>query len=590
MNWNRCLMTKSARKLTSVTSRTANSLLTILISLLSLHVHPQSTTAGEAQEVRSRDFMVVAVSPPAVAAGAQVLEDGGSAVDAAVTVALAMAVTYPPAGNIGGGGFMMVARSDGSEPYCVDYREMAPGASKPDMFELGETRFSRKIVGVPGTLRGLELAHRRWGKLPWKRLVQPAVKLAAEGFELDAALAASLTSVWNDDATRSMTEFRRVFAPPDQKAWKAGDRLVQPDLAKTMRLIAEGGAAAFYEGPIADGIVAEMKRGDGIISKSDLRDYRAVVRQPIRTLYRGHEVLGPAPPSSGGICVAEMLNTLSQFDLKQHGRWSPRTSHLMIEAMRRAYLDRARYLGDPLFTDIPPHLLTRQHGLKLAKSIDPSQATDSLELADDIPVVRDGNSTTHFSVIDADGLGVSNTYTLEFSYGSRVVVSGFGFLLNNEMGDFNWKPGHTDTRGRIGTPANVIVPGKRMLSSQTPTIVRRNGKVVMLTGSPGGRTIINTVLCVLLNRLEFELSPTECVGSPRIHHQWLPDQVRYEDLSSVNPDLLESLKQMGHQPVAESRRQGDAHSIFVDEDTGEYIGVADPRINGAAIGNVAVER
>lgn len=528
--------------------------------------------------------MVVAVSPPAVDAGVQTLREGGTAVDAAVTVALAMAVTYPPAGNIGGGGFMLIHPVE-VQPVCIDYRERAPDAATPDMFRLGETRFSRKIVGVPGTVRGLALAHARFGVLPWKRLVQPAVRLARAGFPVDAALAESLNEVLADPETQPFTEFRRVFAPPDGQAWHAGDLLVQPDLAHTMQRLADEGPDAFYEGAIAEQIVAEMQAPGGLITAADLANYRARIRTPVQATYRGHQVYGPALPSSGGVCLALLLNMLEPMQLRARGRWSADTLHRMIECMRRAYRDRARYLGDRDFVDVPEFLTQPTYAQQLASGIAPRRATPSAALAGDIALAPEGPSTTHFSIVDRHGTAVSNTYTLEYSYGSRVVVRGAGFLLNNEMGDFNWKPGHTDRVGHIGTPANRIAPGKRMLSSQTPVIVARNGRPVLVTGSPGGRTIINTALCLVLNVLEFEMDLPEAVQAPRLHHQWFPDSVRFEGLT--NPafaDTIETLRAWGHEFVAAPGWQGDAHSIQVDPDSGTMTGVADPRIHGKAAG------
>jgi gamma-glutamyltranspeptidase / glutathione hydrolase len=536
------------------------------------------------QAVEAQRGLVVSVSEPGSEAGLQILRLGGNAVDAAVATALAMAVTYPPAGNIGGGGFMMIHPGPGQPPVCVEYRETAPAAATKTMFSLDDSSYGHKIVGVPGTVRGMALAHERYGKLPWKILVMPAVKLAEEGYIVDAALAASLNSVLKNAATKPYTEMQRVYTPPNGSEWQAGDRMIQPDLARTMRHIAEGGPDAFYEGPIAEQIVAEMQQGGGLITAEDLAGYRAKIRKPIHTTYRGHDVYGPPPPSSGGTCLALMLNILEPFELREKGRWSPATLHLMTEAMRRAYLDRARYLGDQDFVDIPAHLTDKAYAAKLAQQIDAKRATSSEALADDIPLAGESDSTTHFSVIDADGMAVSNTYTLENSYGSRVVVRGAGFLLNNEMGDFNWKPGHTDRRGRIGTDANVIAPGKRMLSSQTPVLVACDGRVVLVTGSPGGRTIINTVLCVVLNVLEFEMDLPAAVAAPRMHHQWLPDVARFEadDQSRIQP-AVEKLNEWGHK-TSITRRQGDAHSIWVDPQTGRYHGVADPRIHGKASG------
>ncbi|MFV2067607.1 MAG: gamma-glutamyltransferase [Pirellulales bacterium] len=549
----------------------------VLLSLLPANAAEKPTMVEAAHGV------VVSVSAPASDVGRSILQRGGNAVDAAVATAFALAVTHPAAGNIGGGGFMMIHPGAGAEPVCVEYRETAPAAATKTMFQLGESHLGHKAVGVPGTVRGLELAHRRFGKLPWHELVVPAVRLARDGFPVDRALARSLNEAIGSDDSASFAELRRVLAAPDGLEWRAGNELVQPELARTLARIADGGPAAFYEGVVADLIVAEMKAGGGLIAKNDLAAYRAKIRKPIHTTYRRCDVYGPPPPSSGGICLAEMLNILEPFELRDHRRWSAKTVHLMIEAMRRAYLDRARHLGDPDFTEIPPHLPTKRYAAELAGQINLGKATRSADLAKEIPLAPEGESTTHFSVIDSDGMGVSNTYTLETSYGSRVVVRGAGFLLNNEMGDFNWKPGHTDHRGNIGTEANQIAPGKRMLSSQTPTIVARDGNVLLLTGSPGGRTIINTSLCVTLNMLEFQMDLATAVEAPRLHHQWLPDRVRFEGTGDPRfRTLVEQLRQMGHEIEDRPRRQGDAHSIWVDPGTGKAYGVADPRTRGKA--------
>jgi gamma-glutamyltranspeptidase/glutathione hydrolase len=527
---------------------------------------------------------VVTSSPPASDAGMEILQRGGNAVDAAIATALAMAVTFPEAGNIGGGGFMMVWPGQGRAPQCIEYRETAPAAATATMFALGESKFGCKIVGVPGTVRGLALAHQRYGRLPWKTLVLPAVRLAREGFEVDADLAASLNRVLADEASAGFDEMQRVFAPPAGAKWQVGQRLIQAELADTMEQLAEHGPEAFYTGEIADKLVAEMQRGGGLMTKADLAAYRANVREPIRGTYRGHEIYCPPPPSSGGVCLVQMLNMLERFELRTHERWSPQVAHWMLEAMRRSYRDRARHLGDPDFFEVPvARLIDKEYAADLAAGIDPQRATPSEQLAGDLTLAEESENTTHFSVIDADGMAVANTYTLEFSYGSRVVVRGAGFLLNNEMGDFNWKPGHTDRRGNIGSEANTIAPGKRMLSSQTPTIVARDGRAVIVTGSPGGRTIINTVLCVVLNRLEFELPPEEVVAAPRWHHGWFPDEVRFE--RGADPqfaNLLAELRRRGHRVLEKSGAQGDANSIFWDAASERYRAVVDLRRGGKA--------
>jgi gamma-glutamyltranspeptidase/glutathione hydrolase len=370
----------------------------------------------------------------------------------------------------------------------------------------------------------------------------------------------------------------RVFGKDGGRGtWKAGDKLVQKDLAKTLKVIAAKGADGFYKGEVAALFVKEMKAGGGLITAKDLEGYKAKERRPIHGTYRGHDVYAPPPPSSGGVCLVQMLNVLENFDLKKHGRYSAKTLHLMAETMRRAYCDRAKYLGDGDFVKIPAHLTSKEYAKKMARSIDLTKATRSEDLAKEVPLRGEGDSTTHFSVIDHAGMAVSNTYTLERSFGSRVVVRGAGFLLNNEMIDFNWFPGQTTRDGAIGTEANTVFPGKRMLSSQTPTIVAKDGKVVLITGSPGSRTIINTVLCVVLNVVEFGMSAREAVDAPRLHHQWFPDELRFEG-GRDHHEAVKGLEAMGHKVGGGS--QGDAHTIRVSPKTGAYVGAADRRING----------
>ena len=533
--------------------------------------------SGE-QTTEFKSGVVVAVSEPGVEAGIAVLKQGGNAVDAAVATAFALAVTHPAAGNIGGGGFMVVHPPRG-KPAVFDYRETAPAAATKTMFKKGDSPYTHRVVGVPGTVRGMALAHQKFGKLPWKALVPPAVELADKGYTLDKHHADSLNKILA--SAKKNAELQRVFAKPDGSAWKPGDRHVQPDLAKTLRLIAEKGPDAFYHGAIAELLVAEMKAGGGLISADDLAGYEAIQREPIHGTYRGYDVYGPPPPSSGGICLVQMLNILETFDLKKHERFSPRTLHLMTEAMRRSYLDRARFLGDPAFTKIPANLTAKEYIAKLAKSIDLTKATRSEDLADDIPLTPEGDNTTHFGVIDKDGLAVANTYTLEHSFGSRIVVKGAGFLLNNEMTDFNWRPGVTTKDGTIGTEPNTIAPGKRMLSSQTPTILAKDGKVFLVTGSPGSRTIINTVLNVVVNVVDYDMPIQQAVDAPRLHHQWLPDEIQFEGTKQY-ADSVKALQEVGHK--VRFARQGDAHSIWINPKTGGYLGAADKRLSGKVSG------
>lgn len=523
-----------------------------------------------------QEAMVVSVSQQATDVGVAVLRDGGNAVDAAVAVGFALAVTWPEAGNIGGGGFMMIAPGPDQPPACVDYRETAPAAATADMFAEGTDYVGHEVIGTPGTVAGFALAHERYGRLPWRRLVEPAVKLAAEGFAIDAALAEGLNELLVETQSEEFAEFQRVFGRQDGEPWRPGNTLIQPDLANSLRLIADKGPAAFYRGAIAEQLVQEMQLGDGLITLADLRAYSAKVRRPIHGTFHDFDIYGAPPPSSGGIVVVEVLNVLEQLDLAEYERWSPEAVHLVVESMRRAYLDRARYLADPDFVSIPDFLTSKKYARELAAGIDRQRATPSIELAPEIEVSGEGDSTTHFCVVDSAGMGVSNTYTIESSWGSRVVVRGAGFLLNNEMTDFNHRPGYTNRLGAIGTPPNTVTPGKRMLSSQCPVIVLRDGKLFLLTGSPGGRTIPNTVLCVLLGVMQYEQDLVTAVSEPRLHHQWLPDQVFFEAADRPEfQNLIEQLQEMGHTVAPVGHIQGDAHSILMTED--QLIGVADQR-------------
>ena len=522
----------------------------------------------------AKQGMVVSSSVDASDAGVEILKRGGTAVDAAVCVGLTMAVTFPEAGNIGGGGFMMVLPAQGEPPVCIEYRETAPGSVNAQTFINDTASSGHRTVGVPGTVRGLALAHKRYGKLPWRELVLPAVKLARDGFAIDRNLATALNNQLK--TADDFPEFKRVFGKPGGGEWSAGDKLVQPDLAKTMQTLAGEGPEAFYRGKLAEQFVAEMKAGGGLITLDDLANYQAVERTPIRGTYRGYEIFGPPPPSSGGTVVVEVLNILENFDLKQRDRWSAETMHLVIEAMKRTYCDRARYLGDPSFSVIPDHLTSKEHAKQLAATIDLNRATPSEKLAPELTIAPEGESTTHFSVVDGHGMAVSNTYTLQNSYGSKVVVRGGGYLLNNEMTDFNWRPGVTDRSGRIGTAANTVAPGKRMLSSQSPTLVLRDGKLILVTGSPGGRTIPNTVLSVVLGVTEFGLGVREAVDAPRIHHQWLPDRLNFEKAEDPKfAAVLSKLRAMGHVINERDVRQGDANSIMISADG--FTGAADSR-------------
>ena len=526
--------------------------------------------------------LVVCVSAPACDAGAAVLARGGNAVDAAVATGFALAVTHPSAGNIGGGGFMVIRLPSGRTT-AFDFREKAPLRSTPTMYLDADGNIDRALTaagylapGVPGTVRGFAAVHKKFGKLPWREVVMPGVTLAEQGFPLSESLARGLNA-----EMKRMAPFPAsvaAYGKPGGGQWAPGDRLVLTDLGRTLRVIATDGPDAFYKGWIADRIANDMKANGGLITRADLAAYRAKERTPVKGTYRGFDIISMPPPSSGGVALIEMLNILEPLNLKSLGLLTPPALHGQIEAMRRAYLDRARYLGDPDFSRIPvSRLIAKAHARELASSIDSTHASRSGDLGHDLlnrSATDEPEETTHFSVVDGQGLAVSTTYTLEGGFGSHVVVNGAGFILNNEMGDFNRKPGLTNDTGDIGTPANTIAPGKRMLSSMAPTIVAKDRRLVLITGSPGGRTIINTVLTVVLGVTEYGLSGRQAVDLTRVHHQWMPDRVAIEE-NRLPDETLERLRAMGHE-VRTGVRQGDAHSIWIGPDRQAY-GINDTR-------------
>lgn len=546
------------------------------------------------RSVSSERGMVVCVDHLAAEAGARVLEEGGNAIDAAVTVGFVLAVTHPQAGNLGGGGFMIIHTDDGIQT-CIDYREKAPEAAGPAMFldEDGSVDRSRKkngffMAGVPGTAAGLHLAHNRYGKLPWRRLVEPAVRLAAEGFRVDADLAAAFKR--HEEKLSGCPSTVAAFFGGNGRPPAEGEILAQPDLGETLALIRDRGPAGFYTGKTATEMIRAVREGGGIMSINDLRTYSAEERTPVKGCYRGVTVLGMPPPSSGGTILIEMLNIVAGFDLK---RMDPGDRlHILAETMRRAYRDRAHYLGDPAFVPVPVEkLVSLDRAQALRWDIDLNRAGSSRALPypqivrkgkkDDGPGTADevARQTTHFSVMDREGNLVSNTYTLEQTFGGKAVAGATGVLLNNEMGDFNPRPGWTDDRGAIGTAANVIAPRKRMLSSMCPVVLLRDGAPLAVLGSPGGRSIINTVFQVIVNLVELELSPADAVAAPRIHHQWFPDCITVEKALDEGERMI--LKEKGH-VLEESRYQGDCHLIVKDPVTAEIHGTADRRIDGWA--------
>jgi gamma-glutamyltranspeptidase / glutathione hydrolase len=536
-----------------------------------------TVVVGEAGEtLRTAGGMVVSEHPLASRAGAEVLAAGGNAVDAAIATGFALAVTHPSAGNIGGGGFMVIRFPDGATT-ALDFREKAPLAAHAEMFVGADGEYSSALhhdshlaVGVPGTVAGFDKAHRLYGSLNWERLVYPSVVLAEDGFPLSERLAASLASfVGRSRYDATIQAFSRDGVP-----YEAGDTLRQPDLAATLGRIMRGRAAGFYEGETARLLVEEMRRGGGLIALEDLARYRARERAPVRGSYRGLEIVSMPPPSSGGVALITMLNVLEGWDMESLGHNTARSVHLLAEAMRRAYRDRARHLADPDAVDVPVHRLTsKEHAAALRAEIDRGRA--SVSVAADVADHDESPETTHYSVVDANGMAVSVTYTLEAGYGSGITVPGAGFLLNNEMGDFNARPGLTTATGLIGTEPNLVRPEQRMLSSMTPTILARDGELVAVIGSPGGRTIINTVLQLVLNLADHRMGPTEAIAAGRVHHQWLPDRIVAEE-GALSDVTVEALRALGHEVVVRGR-QGLAHSILIDASTGERVGQPDTR-------------
>ena len=558
--------------------------LIVLVALVFVPSGLRSQPVPSDLGVGTRSGIVVSSSDVASDLGATVLAKGGNAVDAAVATAFAMAVTHPFAGNLGGGGFMVVRTARG-EATTFDYRETAPAKSTQTMYLGPDGKIVRNLTatgylapGVPGTVRGMALAHKRFGKLPWKDVVMPAAELASKGFVISASLARGLAT----EVAGPMKPYPAslaAYGKHDGSTWAAGDRLVLPDLAKSLQAIATDGPDVFYTGWIADRIAEDMAAHGGIMTKADLAAYQAKERAPIKGTFLGYEIISMPPSSSGGITLVEMLNMLEALDIQKQERDSVQAIHLITEVMRRAYLDRARYLGDTDFVKVPEDmLLSKAHARELIKTIDMKHASSSVELGKDIvtvPQAPEPEDTTHFSVVDKDGMAVSNTYTLEGGYGSHVVVAGAGFLLNNEMGDFNKKPGETNVTGDIGTPPNLIAPGKRMLSSMTPTIVTHNGKLALVTGSPGSRTIINTVLDIILDVTAWNLAGRQAVDATRMHHPWLPDVLTIEE-NGESDKTIEALKAMGH-TVRTTRSQGSAQTIWMHPITGTAFGVADMR-------------
>ena len=567
--------------------RTSQVIAKTVLFVFGLSLVTQSFAEGGRTPIYAKNGMVSSASKLASEVGAETLRQGGNAVDAAVATAFALAVTWPSAGNIGGGGFLVYHGDDG-EATTFDFREKAPMAATERMY-LGldgtvvnnSNHFGPLAVGVPGTVAGLYLAHSRLGSLPWEDLVQPAVKLAREGIPITYSLQTGFE--------RSASRFRqypaseRKFIKVDGSFYELGETWVQPDLAHTLELIRDNGADGFYRGENAERLASFMADIGGLITEEDLAAYAAREREPIRGTYRGYEIVSMPPPSSGGVGIVQMLNILEGFDLADMGHNSADYLHILTETMRRAYSDRAEHLGDPDFNESMPldRLMDKDYAADLRASIDMTRKSESSpEL---FAHAYESEETTHFSVVDANGNMISMTYTLEFGYGSAIVVDGGGYLLNNELGDFNAVPGVTDKRGQIGTAPNLVAPEKRPLSSMSPTIVAQDGKPVFAIGSPGGKTIINTTMQVILNVIDHGFNIAQAIEAGRIHHQWLPDFTSIE-ANSLSTDTLESFQARGHQ-IRERGSQGAAMGVYYDREQNLFLGASDSRRgDGGAVG------
>ncbi|PID42324.1 MAG: gamma-glutamyltransferase [Proteobacteria bacterium] len=555
--------------------------LSILLGSLSFVPIAYSAAIIEGQRmepVQSRDGMVVTSHFLATESALEVLKNGGNAVDAAVTAAFSLAATQPRSGNIGGGGFMLISSEKKDEVVAIDYREKAPARATRDMFldEKGEavserSRYSHLAAGVPGTVAGLALALEKYGTISLKEAIAPAIRLAEEGFVVTPRFSNGLKK--KEKMLKKWASSKKIFYKPDGSYYEPGDRFVQPELAATLKRISKNGTKEFYEGKTAELLVAEMKKHGGLITMEDLKNYQPVIRTPVHGTYRGHDIYSMSPPSSGGAHVVQILNILEGYPISEYGHNSAKTIHLMAEAMKRAYADRSYYLGDSDFVKVPLKGITsKNYAASLRNGIDELKAKPSREIAPGKPAPYESNETTHFSVVDKWGNAVSNTYTINFSYGSGIVVEGAGFLLNNEMDDFSAKPGVPNAYGLIGGEANKVEPNKRMLSSMSPTIVKKEGKNFLVTGSPGGSRIITTTLQVIMNVVDHGLNIKSAVSAPRIHHQWLPDEIRVEE--GISPDTIEKLEKMGHTTKLKSS-MGAIQSIMIRD--GVMYGGADPR-------------
>jgi gamma-glutamyltranspeptidase/glutathione hydrolase len=544
------------------------------------------------EPVRGKHGMVASTNEVASRVGVEIMKRGGNAVDAAIAIAFTLAVTHPAAGNLGGGGFMMIRLKDGRTT-AIDYREMAPAAAHRDVYldkngtlieGEGGSLIGYRAAGVPGTVRGMELALNKYGsgKLTWSQLVEPARRLAANGFTVTHSLARSLEN--SHEYLSQYAETKRIYLR-NGRYYREGELFRQPELAVTFARLQRFGPNEFYQGETARLIAADIKRNNGLMTLEDLRGYVAKERSPLRGNYRGHEIISMPPPSSGGAVLIEMLNILEGFELDKFEASSSDRYHLMAEAMRRAFADRAEYMGDTDFVKAPiAGLIDKSYAAQLRASIDTERASSSADVKAGRPAGYESEETTHFTVVDAEGNAVANTYTLNNSYGSAAMAKGTGILLNNEMDDFAAKPGTPNLYGLIQGERNAVAPKKRPLSAMTPTIVlRKDGSLWFTAGSPGGPTIINTVLCIITNVIDYEMNIQQAIDFPRIHHQWLPDELVGEPFG-LSGDTQRALTTRGH-TLARKRTLGDAEGIMIEEKTGMRLGATDPRrSDGLAVG------
>lgn len=560
--------------------------LAVLVALALLAAQPG--VAASPAPVRARHGMVVSVEEHASRAGIEILKQGGNAVDAAIATALALAVTHPSAGNLGGGGFLLIRFADGRTTF-LDFRERAPGAATRDMYLdaggnviPGASTVGMRAAGVPGTVAGLDYAAHKYGTLKWAQLVAPAVELAEKGYPLSFEEARSLSSRGTVELLSRFPESKRIFLR-DGRLCQPDDVFVQSDLAATLKRIQADGAKEFYQGETARKLAAFSQKNGGLITLDDLKRYEVAERRPLTGTYHGYEIISAPPPSCGGAMLIEMLNILEGVPLKEKGWGSAGAIHWEVEAMRRAFADRAEYMGDADFVKVPFRgMMDKKYAESLRASIDPIKAGTSEQVRAGKPFAYESSETTHLSVVDKDGNAAALTYTLNGGYGNGMTVEGAGFLLNNEMDDFTSKPGTPNMYGAIQSEANAVAPGKHPLSSMTPTIVTKDGKLALVTGSPGGTTIPNTVLNVLLNFIDYGMNVQQAVDAPRLHHQWLPDELRLE--SGFSPDTKAILKSEGYRLAPRDATIGDAHSIAVDLKNHLLLGAADPRLGGKAIG------